>query len=196
VYCLFSINTVLNFNIRNEEIAMTPARKDPLLTFTLVVTRGIMILLVLAAVATVVAAALIAFDMTTGSTELGSEYPNVDLDAFKAQLWMLLPTALIGIGLAAMFMHLLTQIVKSVGEGNPFLAINARRLRNMGWLALGFALIGYPVRFFEARLEVISGEVSRFDVDIAGFVLALTLFVLARVFAHGAAMRDDLEGTV
>ncbi len=26
--------------------------------------------------------------------------------------------------------------------------------------------------------------------------LALLLFILARVFRHGAAMRDDLEGTV
>jgi hypothetical protein len=33
-------------------------------------------------------------------------------------------------------------------------------------------------------------------VDFGGIILVLTLFVLARVFKHGAAMREDLEGTV
>ena len=32
--------------------------------------------------------------------------------------------------------------------------------------------------------------------DIEGILLALILFILARVFRHGARMRDDLEGTV
>ena len=32
--------------------------------------------------------------------------------------------------------------------------------------------------------------------DFGGLILILTLFILARVFRHGAAMREDLEGTV
>ena len=40
---------------------------------------------------------------------------------------------------------------------------------------------------------------SAFDIspnDLTGFLIVLVLFILARVFRHGAAMREDLEGTV
>ncbi|QLC23644.1 DUF2975 domain-containing protein [Parasphingopyxis algicola] len=175
---------------------MTPPRKDSLLAVTLFVTRGITVLLILAAVAVVIAGGLVAFDMMQGSPELRSEYPGIDLARFQANLWLLLPTALIGIGLGIVFFRLLTRIVRSVREGNPFLPANARRLRNMGWLALGFQLVALPVVFLEARLDEIAGQPGGLDLDLGGFVLALTLFVLARVFAEGAAMRADLEGTV
>jgi len=175
---------------------MVSARKDSLLTFTLFVTRGITILLIFAAIAIVIGGALVTFDMTNGSPELRSEYPGIDLAAFKTHLWLLLPTALLGIGFGVVFFRLLTRIVQSVDAGNPFLPINARRLRNMGWLALAFQLVALPVIFLQSRLDEISGQPSGLDLDLGGFVLALTLFVLARVFAHGAAMRDDLEGTV
>jgi Fe-S cluster assembly ATPase SufC len=32
--------------------------------------------------------------------------------------------------------------------------------------------------------------------DMTGILLVIILFILARVFRHGAAMREDLEGTV
>ena len=35
-----------------------------------------------------------------------------------------------------------------------------------------------------------------FGFDGGGILLILILFILARVFRHGAAMREDLEGTV
>lgn len=175
---------------------MASPHKDSLLTFTLFVTRGITALLIFFAVAIVIGGALVAFDMTQSSQALRSEYPGIDLAAFKAQLGVLLPTALIGIGLGIAFFRLLTRIVRSVREGDPFLPINARRLRDMGWLALGFQLIAIPVNLIQTRLDAITGQPSGLDLDLGGFVLALTLFVLARVFAQGAAMRDDLEGTV
>ena len=34
------------------------------------------------------------------------------------------------------------------------------------------------------------------EFSLTGVLLALVLFILARVFRHGAAMREDLEGTV
>ena len=175
---------------------MATASKDRLLTFTFFVTRTITILLLLVAVAMIVAGALITFDIGTGGDALRSQYSGADFAAYKAQLGLLLPMALIGIGFAAAFFHLLTQIVRSVSEGDPFLPVNAKRLQNMGWLALAFQLISIPVVMVDTRMGEIAGETGRMDVDIGGFVLALTLFVLARVFAHGAAMRDDLEGTV
>lgn len=170
--------------------------KDTLLSFTLFATRAITFLLMFAGVAMVIGMALVGYDMTNGSPALLSEYPGVDLAAFQTNFWLLVPTALVGVVLGIFFFRLLTRIVQSVGEGDPFAAINATRLRNMGWLALGFQLIALPVIFLEARMDEISGQPSGIDLDLGGFVLALVLFVLARVFERGAEMRDDLEGTV
>ncbi|UUX98999.1 hypothetical protein [Sphingomonas sp. J315] len=40
------------------------------------------------------------------------------------------------------------------------------------------------------------GTHSGVDMSFDSLVLALVLFILARVFRHGTALRDDLEGTV
>ena len=37
---------------------------------------------------------------------------------------------------------------------------------------------------------------SDFGITLDGILLAVILFILARVFRQGAAMREDLEGTV
>jgi hypothetical protein len=46
----------------------------------------------------------------------------------------------------------------------------------------------------------VGGDINGFDIGFglspAGVAFVLLLFILARVFRQGAAMRDDLEGTV
>ncbi|MEX1024783.1 MAG: DUF2975 domain-containing protein [Planctomycetota bacterium] len=92
--------------------------------------------------------------------------------------------------LALRFVLDLRKIVVSVDAGDPFIARNANRLSRMGWMALGIQLllvvVGEPGVVEQTAVGASSG----------GFALALTLFVLARVFRHGTALRADLEGTV
>jgi len=177
---------------------MTPIRNDTLLIFTLVIARVASVLLIVGAVVALVGVGFIAFDMTRGSEALISEYPGADPGMLQTRFWMLLPLAAFGFVLAAAFMHLLSNIIASVSQGDPFDAINAKRLYKMAWLALAFQLIAIPVRIARDQVSQLTDGVSSddFAVSITGFVFVLTLFVLARVFAHGAAMRDDLEGTV
>jgi DUF2975 family protein len=188
----------LNYDELYEEIAMTPIRNDALLVFTLVITRVAWALLIVGAVAAFVAMGFIAFDLTQGSQALTSEYPDTDPAMLRSWLWLLLPLAACGFLLAAAFMRLLSGIIASVSQGDPFDAINTSRLYRMAWLALAFQLIAIPVRIVKDQVDQLTDGVSSgdFAVSITGLVFVLTLFVLAHVFAHGAAMRDDLEGTV
>ncbi|OBX19737.1 hypothetical protein A9995_04020 [Erythrobacter sp. QSSC1-22B] len=99
------------------------------------------------------------------------------------------------------FLMELRRIVVSVEEGDPFRPANAERLARMGWLALAIWLAGIPVSLIGAWLTpyaVAAGEdvVIQGDFGVESLFLILTLFILARVFRQGAAMRDDLEGTV
>ena len=109
------------------------------------------------------------------------------------------------IGLVAMLFQvfrLLKQIVDTVGEGDPFVPENARRLTAMAWLTLAVQLIALPIAGIAMWVrENIGGEFKgEFKIDDGfsgnGLLLMLILFVLARVFRQGAAMRDELEGTV
>ncbi|GGD85670.1 hypothetical protein GCM10011515_01630 [Tsuneonella deserti] len=110
--------------------------------------------------------------------------------------------AILALGLAILFCGyrmflLLRRIVDSVAEGDPFVPENAERLRAMGWLAIAGQLIGVPAAIIGGWIAFTVKNVDfDFGISLGGLLLALTLFILARVFQQGAAMRNDLEGTV
>lgn len=91
----------------------------------------------------------------------------------------------------------LLQIVESVRVGDPFVVENAARLNAIAWWLLVAELLHLFVGAL-ARLASTPGQ----PVDIGWslsfmpWIAVLLLFVLARVFAHGARMREDIEGTV
>ncbi|WP_432201295.1 DUF2975 domain-containing protein [Erythrobacter sp. W53] len=97
------------------------------------------------------------------------------------------------------FFRYMLRIVGSVAAGDPFTPINATRLTAMGWLMLAVQLVSIPAVALIIRLTNQLGE-DPGTVDSAinfnGIILVITLFILARVFRQGSAMRDDLEGTV
>lgn len=87
------------------------------------------------------------------------------------------------------FLRILWQIVGTVAAGNPFAAVNAERLTKMGWLSL--------LLMAASLVSNIALGTSKPLIEPSGSLLqVLTLFILARVFRQGAAMREDLEGTV
>ena len=91
-------------------------------------------------------------------------------------------------------------IIESVGNGDPFIPANAQRLNVMAWLLLAVEILAVLVGVMRARLASATG--MAFDspsyriYDLDGLLMVVTLFILARIFRHGAAMREDLEGTV
>ena len=91
-------------------------------------------------------------------------------------------------------------IIRSIREGDPFIPANARRLQAMAWLLLGVEVLAVLVGAMRVYLaNSVAGTADRMSFsiyDLSGLLMVVTLFILARVFTHGAAMRDDLEGTV
>jgi len=85
--------------------------------------------------------------------------------------------------------------------GDPFAPENAGRLSRMGWMVVATYALAIPLGAVAAWVarNIESDEPDlMIDIDAGGggLILVLTLFILARVFRHGAAMREDLEGTV
>jgi hypothetical protein len=88
-------------------------------------------------------------------------------------------------------------VVETVRGGDPFVAANAVRLQAIAWALLALQLLSMVIGGIG---EAISTPDHPFDLDAgfspSGWLAVLLTFVLARVFAHGTRMRDDLEGTV
>jgi len=91
----------------------------------------------------------------------------------------------------------LLAMVETVRVGDPFVAANAKRLQAIAWVLLALQLLGGVIWLIG---EAISTRAHPVDLDtsfsVNGWLAVLLTFVLARVFAEGARMRDDLEGTV
>ena len=114
----------------------------------------------------------------------------------------LLVTVFAMLALALYFLVLLLRIVRSVKDGDPFIAENAERLSRMGWVALASQLVMLPLGAMALWIAEITKDIEGVHVDGGvdisgeGILLVLVLFILARVFRKGTEMRAELEGTV
>jgi Protein of unknown function (DUF2975) len=91
----------------------------------------------------------------------------------------------------------LLAIVETVRAGDPFVAANASRLQAIAWALLTLQLLSLVIG---AIARAVSIPAHPLDIDagfsINGWLAVLLTFLLARVFAEGTLMREDLEGTV
>lgn len=108
--------------------------------------------------------------------------------------------AMLGLGgtlLNHVVLKRLVAIVGTVRTGDPFVAANAYRLHGIAWALLGLQLLSLIVG---AIGRAISRPEYPIHLDagfsISGWLAVLLTFVLARIFAEGTLMREELEGTV
>lgn len=106
---------------------------------------------------------------------------------------------LIGIAMAIATDRLLdamAAIIASAGDGDPFVFANSRRLRTIGWALLTLQLLDLPCALLARFWPSLGSAAPSGDISVGGWVATLMMFVLARVFATGSVMRDELAGTV
>jgi hypothetical protein len=122
---------------------------------------------------------------------------------FAGPRWVLMAMqAIILLGFVAVLVNhqvlrRLLAIVVTVRHGDPFIAENAYRLNATAWFLLALQLLSIAIALIG---KAISNHGNPLHVDAgfstAGWLAVIMTFVLARVFAQGALMREDLEGTV
>ena len=99
----------------------------------------------------------------------------------------------IGAAIVHTVLRRLLAIVDTVRAGDPFILENARRLDAIAWSVVALEALRMVIAAIAATVWE-SGRISAFS--IGSWLAVLLLFVLAGVFARGARMREDLEGTV
>ena len=108
--------------------------------------------------------------------------------------------AAIGLAVVPLNYAVLTRllaIVETVRAGDPFVGANASRLQVIAWVLLTLQLLSIVIASI-AKAVAIPGKPLDIDAgfSVNGWLAVLLTFLLARVFAEGTRMRDDLEGTV
>ncbi len=123
--------------------------------------------------------------------------PSPDADHVILGLRAIAVFGLVAIPLNYLILKRLVAIVDTVRAGDPFVAANADRLQSIAWTLLVLQILSMVIGAIGNAVSKLAQPV---DIDagfsINGWLAVLLIFLLARVFAEGTRMRDDLEGTV
>lgn len=91
----------------------------------------------------------------------------------------------------------LRKMVETVRTGDPFIADNAYRLHAIAWFLLALQLLSLVIAAVGRMISTPQNPVALdAGFSVAGWLAVILTFVLARVFAEGTLMREDLEGVV
>jgi hypothetical protein len=123
--------------------------------------------------------------------------PGLDPQPIMFGLSTIATLGVLAVPLSYLILIRLLRMVETVGRGDPFVRDNAYRLNTIAWVLLALQLLSMVIGFIgksiaskEFPLHLDAG----FSVN--GWLCVILAFVLARVFAEGTLMREDLEGTV
>jgi hypothetical protein len=123
--------------------------------------------------------------------------PSPDTERLIMGLRAVATLGLVTIPVNHIILRRLLALVETVRAGDPFVAANASRLHAIAWALLVLQLLSIVIGTIG---RAVSSPAHPVHLDagfsINGWLAVLLTFVLARVFAAGALMRDDLEGTV
>jgi hypothetical protein len=120
--------------------------------------------------------------------DIASKYPLVPVG-----LRVIVVIGMAGAAIVHTILRRLLAIVDTVRGGDPFILDNVRRLNAIAWSVLALEVLRMMVMAIAAAVWE-PGRLGGFT--FAPWLAVLLLFVLSGVFAHGARMRADLEGTV
>ena len=123
--------------------------------------------------------------------------PSPEADLVVMGLRAIAVIGLVGVPLNYLVLRRLLAIVETVRAGDPFVAANASRLQTIARALLALQLLSLVIG---AIVKAVSPPEHPLHIQagfsISGWLAVLLMFLLARVFAEGTRMREDLEGTV
>ena len=178
-----------------------PRPKDPLLAAGQLLAMLMQGLMALAAVGVTLAIPVMFVFKDEIQADLITEH-GPEIAAFP--VFTMAGIALLALALIAaafIFFGKLRAIINSVSDSDPFVPENADRLSTMAWLFFGAHLLIGAIAALALSLrdwaEQMGDDVTvSHGFDLTSVLIVILLFILARIFRQGTAMRADLEGTV
>jgi len=123
--------------------------------------------------------------------------PSPDTDQLVMALRAIAVLGLVAVPLNYILLKRLLAIVETVRAGDPFVAANAIRLQAIAWTLLALQLLSLVIGAIAKAVSTPAHSLHlNAGFSVSGWLAVLLTFLLARVFAEGTHMREDLEGTV
>ena len=123
--------------------------------------------------------------------------PSPEADRLIMGLQMVATLGLAAIPLTYSVLKRLLAIVDTVRTGDPFVGANASRLQAIAWALLALQLLSLVIAGIGKAVSTAAHPVNLdAGFSLSGWLAVILTFLLARVFAEGTRMRDDLQGTV
>ena len=122
--------------------------------------------------------------------------PAADSAALMLGMRAIMCIGILGVPLAHVVFTRLLAIVETVNAGDPFIVENAVRLQTIAWAVVGLEVLHVAVAIIARASEGTQKLDIAWSFSVTRLLAILLLFVLARVFAEGARMRDELAATV
>jgi hypothetical protein len=123
--------------------------------------------------------------------------PSADADRLIMGLRAVAVIGLVTIPLNYAILKRLVAMTETVRAGNPFVAANAYRLHAIGWIMVALQILSIIIAVTGKAISSPAHPVHlNAGFSLSGWLAILLTFVLARVFAEGTVMREDLEATV
>ncbi len=123
--------------------------------------------------------------------------PSPDADQLVMGLRAIAALGLVAIPLNYVVLKRLLAIVETVRAGDPFVAENAVRLQTIAWTLLALQLLSLTIGAIAKAVSTPAHPLHlQAGFSISGWLAVLLTFLLARVFAEGTVMREELEATV
>ena len=124
-------------------------------------------------------------------------YPSPEAVSVVMGLRAIAVIGLVTIPLNDAVLKRLLAIVDTVRAGDPFVAANAVHLQLIAWVLFALQLLSLVVGAIVKSISTPEHPIDiRAGFSINGWLAVLLTFLLARVFAEGALMREDLAGMV
>lgn len=180
---------------------MPPFARDPLLFVTRTIITIAMVLLLVGIAGLVIgipAVLLHNHEILTGLAKVAKQPLVPEQAGITEAIVAAMLLGILELALMWLFLRLMREVIDSVGAGDPFAPRNAERLFRMAWVVVATQVVAIPlVTLGHWLASHVRHDIDvQFNVSGGSIILALVLFILARVFRHGAAMREELEGTV
>ena len=124
-------------------------------------------------------------------------FPSPEADQVVLGFRTIAVLGLVGVPINYAILKRLLAIVDTVRAGDPFVAENAHHLQLIAWALLAIQVLSVAIGGIVKSISTPEHPVHiNAGFSINGWLAVLLTFLLARVFAEGTLMREDLAGTV
>ncbi|WP_209349309.1 DUF2975 domain-containing protein [Pontixanthobacter sp. CEM42] len=178
----------------------TKPQRDQLLAAGKILTVLLQAVTAIVSIGLTILIPVILFNSDQVASSLADSGSTASVATILTLIVVFLAAVIVVVATAFHFFQLLGRIIDTVRDGEPFVEINADRLSRMGWIVLLFQVASFPIgavaSYLAAQMPDHVDVSADIEFSLTGILMAIVLFILARVFRHGIKMREDLEGTV